>query len=289
MAKLPNYNVQQYGKIRFLPVYAAAISSFEFYLLDVQKRKYTLLISGDVTNTKVRAELVRVSINIFRYFLTLRECNAFPEYAIPLFKEVNNIEYCKDHVAKNRKPKDSCPDQLYDFLKDGLIACAVQVKCTGRQGQMLKITPVGLRISPTADLVTGWRELLIAVKCILTCLASLHEKGFCHRDLRWPNIIKLFKSDGDATFKVIDFELSNFSGETANFAHPEVCPPGSPFVYSHDLLCLKRMVVVWQNLGFDGPPNVNCWDDFLSKSSEEAQQGTARQLLGHLIFQDILI
>lgn len=125
---------------------------------------------------------------------------------------------------KKRTPKETCPDQLYDFLKDGLIACAVQVKCTGRQGHRLKITPVGLRISPTADLVTGWRELLIAVKCILTCLASLHEKGFCHRDLRWPNIIKLFKSDGDAIFKVIDFELSNFN---ANFAHPELCPPGS--------------------------------------------------------------
>lgn len=75
----PSYNVLQYGNIRFLPVYAAAISSFEFYLLDVQTRRYIPLIGGDVTNTKMRAELVRVSINIFRYFLTLREWNAFPE------------------------------------------------------------------------------------------------------------------------------------------------------------------------------------------------------------------
>jgi len=46
-------------------------------------------------------------------------------------------------------------------------------------------------------------ELLVAIFCVTTALAKLHEHGYMHRDIRWPNVIKY--KDRAAWF-IIDFE-----------------------------------------------------------------------------------
>lgn len=47
-------------------------------------------------------------------------------------------------------------------------------------------------------------ELKTAITCVLKFLIDFHNKGFVHRDLRWPNVLK----DNNGDYFVIDFEAA---------------------------------------------------------------------------------
>ena len=51
-------------------------------------------------------------------------------------------------------------------------------------GDTLRLQPLGVhRVPETAA------ELIIALRCVLTCLRDLHAHGYFHTDLRWSNIV----------------------------------------------------------------------------------------------------
>lgn len=56
------------------------------------------------------------------------------------------------------------------------------------------------------------------------CGAAPHPPaGFVHRDLRWPNVIKVIPINGSHTIKLIDLELSGQAGDACS-AHPYPLP-----------------------------------------------------------------
>lgn len=59
------------------------------------------------------------------------------------------------------------------------------------------LTPLGYRRAPKTNF-----EILEALKAVLSALKFIHRNGFVHRDLRWPNIVRL----SDASWMLIDLE-----------------------------------------------------------------------------------
>lgn len=63
----------------------------------------------------------------------------------------------------------------------------------------LKMAPIGARYVPNES------NIKACFVSILSFLSLFHERGFVHRDLRWPNILRIY---GDRWI-VIDFELAD--------------------------------------------------------------------------------
>ena len=61
----------------------------------------------------------------------------------------------------------------------------------------LFILPHGFQIIPQ-----NLTQLLIDLKCVLRALASVHQLGYAHKDVRWPNILCVT----DCHWILIDFE-----------------------------------------------------------------------------------
>jgi len=61
----------------------------------------------------------------------------------------------------------------------------------------LNLSPIGARYLPQES------ELKVCFQAVLEGLAYLHSKGFVHRDVRWPNILRV----SAARWILIDYEL----------------------------------------------------------------------------------
>ena len=66
----------------------------------------------------------------------------------------------------------------------------------------------GLPFQPVAE-----KHLNRMMRCVLTGLARLHEKGFVHRDIRNTNILYLPTAPPNARYALIDFEHGERSGK----------------------------------------------------------------------------
>ena len=67
----------------------------------------------------------------------------------------------------------------------------------------LKLIPIGFK--PIIESLDDFKK---AIHDILLGLEFLHDRGFVHRDMRWPNVIR----DETGTFRLIDFEHSGRVG-----------------------------------------------------------------------------
>ncbi|CAG8621896.1 13714_t:CDS:2, partial [Funneliformis mosseae] len=56
-------------------------------------------------------------------------------------------------------------------------------------------------------------ELKVVIRNILDALVGLHELGYVHRDIQWPNILRL----NDYSWILIDLECAGVSGEKVQF------------------------------------------------------------------------
>ncbi|KXZ55771.1 hypothetical protein GPECTOR_2g1321 [Gonium pectorale] len=72
---------------------------------------------------------------------------------------------------------------------------------------VVHLAPVGAPVSgpPGTE-----RELAQAVRGALTGLAALHSEGFVHRDVRWPNLVKL---PDDGRWLLVDLEHAGREGD----------------------------------------------------------------------------
>lgn len=93
--------------------------------------------------------------------------------------------------------------------------CAAQLHM---QNNMLVLPPALLHKKPRRILhATKMTHRCNAVSDTPCCCAVAHA-GYVHRDVRWPNVIKVFE-DGVPTIKLIDLELAGLAGAPCK-GHP---------------------------------------------------------------------
>ena len=207
--KMKSYNVVEYGSvIKYLPVYVAAGNLMEFGVVNVVSKEVHKLGPCNIKSSSKRADLIRQSINCLRYLSTLYD--HIPRACGRAFETDGRIRFYKDYVEKDILETDTAPDDLYKLLGEGNVPCAAKVE---KKRNRLIVTPLGIKIGKLGERLTRC-EMLTAVRCVLKCLASLHASNFVHRDIRWPNIIRVYYFDDSGetvvscTYKVIDFEFA---------------------------------------------------------------------------------
>lgn len=246
LAKLTGYNTTDYGvRIVYLPVIAAASTSIEYALIDVRTKQYHPIVRYDLSQgSKATVDCFVMAINFFRLFRTMAPY--IPDTANPLFKVINGVRFLNDSVLK-KLGHTTCPDELYQLLREGNVTNAVTVVRTRRH---LQVSPVGVR-SPSRGLGFSERYVQLAVTAVLGCLAFLHSRGFVHRDIRWDNIIrKIGSSAGEPPlrFLVIDFEFaatSNTPMTINSYIHQHVVGFGDLYRPEHDLVLVAELVETW--------------------------------------------
>ena len=282
--KLSGYNHVEYGlKIVFLPVIAAAGTIVEFGLVDVRTKAYHLVNRYNSLRASERVLCFVRSINMLRLIHTMAP--HVPKNPTPLFKKDNQITYSPSHVTKILDKNCTCPQELYDLLRMGAIRHAVTVE-KSRSGRSVKVRPLGVRTPDNGDGLV-LEEVRSAVRAVLGCLEDLHDKKFVHRDLRWANVIRLFKDHVDGSlanceFLVIDFEFAAVDGDKiaiARYIHSDIAPDGTEYKSRHDLKLVGKLVHTWASRN----KNVlgEAAEDFIASVQREADPLNAKSALQH--------
>ncbi|KAF0453620.1 hypothetical protein F8M41_001711 [Gigaspora margarita] len=71
----------------------------------------------------------------------------------------------------------------------------------------VNLAPLGVSRKPKTE-----QEVKVAISCVLDALVDLHELGYVHRDVRWPNILKLT----DNNWMLIDLECAGIDDGIAD-------------------------------------------------------------------------
>ena len=97
----------------------------------------------------------------------------------------------------------------------------------------LRLYPLGLHVSE--DEQRRLSVVVHVVQSVLSALSHLHELGWCHRDVRWGNVLRR----GDGKFMLIDFEFAAAAGNIITWRNrylpPEVVPNVTPWGCAQDI------------------------------------------------------
>lgn len=248
MTKLAGYNHVEYGThIVCLPVYSAAGSLVEYGVVDVRTKLYYPASRFNVVMAADRCECFVGAINFFRLLRTMAPY--IPNSPSPIFRDLQGLTFFDKYVLKKVPEACTCPQALYDLLATGSVPCAAKVE---KSGKKLKVSPVGVR-TPDRGQGLSLAEVRTAIKACLKCLAYLHHRNFVHRDIRWANLIRVYKSRSDGSvesvsFIVIDFEFSGEHGEPMliqDYIFRDEVPYGQPYNASHDLFFVGKLILTW--------------------------------------------
>lgn len=250
-SKLAGYNIVEYGsRIACLPVYSAAGSWVEFGVVDVRFKTYRRASRFDISQGPGRCACFVGALNIFRFLRTMAP--HIPNNPSPIFRVVKDLTFYEDYVVKKIPVTCTCPEELYALLATGSVPCAVKVV---KNGGFVLVSPVGVQ---TPDKGEGLElaEVRSAIKSCLMCLQYMHARNFVHRDIRWANLIRLYKfrTDGSVesvNFFVIDFEFSGRSDEPMNiydYIFRDVVSFGQPYYKSYDLYFVGELIVTWAQI-----------------------------------------
>lgn len=108
------------------------------------------------------------------------------------------------------KAVNACTDsiKIEDITVGGTaVSQSYKPKFQGMAEVSLFVKPVGCVGVPTTD-----AQLRVAIVNVLNFLVQFHQFSFCHRDLRWDNIICY-----NNAYYLIDFELADYSGQNVEF------------------------------------------------------------------------
>eukprot|EP00727_Mastigamoeba_balamuthi_P000276 m51a1_g10245 hypothetical protein (439) ;mRNA; f:36096-38221 len=206
--KMGTWNPVLLGPLPYLLCYAATVNRIAFYAVrqgtcDVQQVSMFFRLSDPVH----RALIVRTCINIVRTLVTL------DQHRLVLPSYIRKAT----HDPKIRRMGDLV--QLYHMLSDNanlhhpdvpyVVQCRDPPRVDHKGRLILHLAPLGLRRLPEDE-----RTLASSITCVLSALSLLHELGYAHRDVRWPNV--LWDPIRSSWF-LIDLEYSARFGEPVNW------------------------------------------------------------------------
>jgi serine/threonine protein kinase len=76
---------------------------------------------------------------------------------------------------------------------DRLQSASTTVQCS-----TIFLAPVGVAVLPSSE-----HELIQCLECVLEALVALHARNLMHRDIRWPNVLRIPKTN---EWILIDFD-----------------------------------------------------------------------------------
>lgn len=245
--------------IPFLPCMAAAGNLAQFCAIapsssvGVAATLYPLTDRFDMSSTVGRLRVLHATLNVARLLTSLRALVVDP--VLELYKKHRrNGGYIEVFETSVTKSCARAPDAVYTCLRgEGRLPCAIEVASlaplTGAAG-----TPVKLVLRPVCieTLPVNEAQLTVAIRCVLRALAAFHQRGFVHRDVRWPNVLQLSPTE----WLLVDFELADVAGAAlpVGAVKAECLPPelvdalglgGREFAPSGDVFRVGRLMVEW--------------------------------------------
>lgn len=107
--------------------------------------------------------------------------------------------------------------------------------------------PCSFELTVAARIVNE-AQLRHAVNCVISALRVLHVKGYVHRDVRWPNVLR----DAGGGRLLIDFELADEQGlplsagaVRAEYLPPEHLQTDNGYTCAGDLYKVGRLLADW--------------------------------------------
>jgi hypothetical protein len=290
IAKMSTWNPIAFRGLPFLPCFVASGNLLQFCAImpPSGRTNMNLCSASDVFNMETTTgclSIIRASLNMMRIFKCLRK--RLPSKVPKLFyrhlrgQDGSSIEIREDCVIKYCHP---APDAIYNCLRHedpSSIPFAVTVKiglCPKKNGiARLEIRPVCVEQRPSTV-----EELRISLRCVLSALSAFHERGFVHRDVRWPNVLK-----DKELWLLADFELADSAGSplpvtaiASEFLPPEVQESGLVgYSTAGDVYCVGRLVDTWeQETKIELPPIAEAFKLSLMNRNPDLRP-TASQLL----------
>ena len=242
-SKMQTWSVLTTRGLPFLPCYAVGGELLQFAIvLGEPGGGVRLELTSDPLNMRLPAHRLRIlssSFHLFRILCWLRGRmpDSVPQlYAAHGRADGGSVTLFDSHVVK--RCLRLAPPQVYALLDGVTIPCAIRVlSCELPKRECdfgrIKTAPLGLEAPPRDE--GGLRS---AVRCALRALCGLHARGFCHRDVRWSNLLRTAEDD----WLLIDFEAADAIGQPLQegLVRPELVAPearsaGAPYVAEDDI------------------------------------------------------
>jgi len=181
----------------------------------------------DITQAEHRFWLTRAIVNIIRLLPRLSEL--VPAETIPIGRTVQRLNgvqliFSAQSLVKVVPKEDRHIDfpHLQEFYSTILPQLPHSIRCdlinsSWNDGAKLHLSPIGKAVrDPEPDM----RVVVEALRCVLVALDKLHDLGWCHRDVRWKNILQV----EDGTFMLIDFEYAAMEGRRITWSNNHLPP-----------------------------------------------------------------
>lgn len=245
-----HWHVLIYGtELPYVLTYAAAGNLIRFYVL---RRNSSLSepVTGvlNVTSPSDRLEVLFCVMNIMRLCLTLSPM--CPADALSVGHQLTtrhgsvtiNERYVLKvvHIAGNTHlTAVDTLRQLYADLEAHSVpfttrAFDIRVKRTNELH--LKIAPLALQVYPQTE-----ADLKGCIRCLLRALVALHNLGWVHRDIRWPNVLRTASE-----WILSDFENSGHDNSAVTWNNPALpleVQNGAPYLKSADMYQIGYLMV----------------------------------------------
>ena len=254
--KMNAWNPVALRGLPFLPCFAVGGRSIQFCALFPpihDGARPQLRIVSDIFNMSTRFGrmwVMRIALNMLRVLWVLRAKlpSTVPMLYAPQRRSLGGyVMIMDDFVQKRCQP--AAESEIYECLNPDSklrLPCAIRVTRghTHANGmEDLEIRPVCLQ-----ELPASVDELRVAIRCVVTALREFHARGFVHRDVRWPNVLR------DRNLWLLsDFELAARDGAELplNAVDPEYLPPEVNACRSYrysaagDMFCVGRLIRLW--------------------------------------------
>ena len=224
--------------------YAAGGTHVQLYLLLRQGTRVAISPELDVQVVDHRFWLARAVVHILRLLPALSR--RLPIESIPIGQTLHrargvSLTIHGDSVLKVLTHEVEHVDfiRLRTFYEticpqlERTIQCDMASSSWTESKTKLRLRPLGMHVSEDDQ-----RRLPVvvgAVQSVLSALSRLHELEWCHRDVRWGNLLRI----GDGNFMLIDFEFAAPAGEKITWRNrylpPEVEPEVTPWAPAQDM------------------------------------------------------
>jgi serine/threonine protein kinase len=251
VSKMREWNSIVLHGLPMLPCYASAGCYFQYFVILPSKELQEVSPKFDLSRPADRIALFVTSVNMFRILCSFRLQNqgvihSAPRMLVQMSRSGDGYVLVGEHVV-TKKCRPASDQSIYTLLAE-ISSHAIQISnripldLDAEGFAHLKITPV-CAIHQPANLV----ELKKAICSVLNALVVLHQNGYIHRDVRWPNVL----CNQHGRWLLSDFELSSRIGaplparylNNSNFA-PEV-RSGESCSPALDIWQVGRLIQTW--------------------------------------------
>jgi hypothetical protein len=185
-----------YEDVPFVFAIAISVAQFQVYLMteDEGWKSKPPLVNENISDITGRAQCLVHAVNIARVikFFIEREMVCPSEVPFNIWVERTSKKIrllpalsCVEVRYDADKEKYEALKKLYALLVERGVRHIEKMNSFDDATRTFQLEPYGVRRQPNSI-----EELRRALRHVLKCIRDLHEAGYAHCDIRWPNIIK---------------------------------------------------------------------------------------------------